>query len=562
MQAKIPSRRCRHAATPTAFLCGALALLLLSLAMATTANAAHHRKPVKLSGAAAFALPSAKQCLSGGELSLHWNRIPRVRWSRALVSVDGHRFATISQWTPVVRITGLPSGTFRLSITGLSTDWRRATASGAFHSCATHQNPEGGGGSGPESGSSGPTGPSSPEPGSYNVQNAGPYYQGFSFYVSPDGTKLEDISGTPGGNCTPGGSFYEPFFYIAEIAIEPDGSFSATKTEQGIEEGAPATFTFTFSGHFQSGAFSGSYREDVAYNTGVSHSCTSGLVSWTASRTSQGSQAPASAQPGHYNVGNSGAYYHEFSFYVSPDGSKLEDVSGTPGGNCTPGGSYYEPFFHMPEIAIEPDGSFSATETEQGIEEGAAATFTFTFSGHFHGTNSSGQGRAAGVLREDVTYANGTQYTCMSNGIPWSATHDSKAGQPSGQPAPGTYQVGNYGAYYLGFSFKVSSDGTRLLDVSGNPGGRCSPGASFSHQFYIAEIAVSGDGSFTATSSEAGQVSGHAATFTYTFSGHFHGFDSSGKTLAAGVLVEELTYANGVTYTCSSNVVPWSATSS
>jgi hypothetical protein len=55
-------------------------------------------------------------------------------------------------------------------------------------------------------------------------------------------------------------------------------------------------------------------------------------------------------------------------------------------------------------------------------------------------------------------------------------------------------------------------------------------------------------------------VSGHPATFVYTFSGHFHGFGSSGHPRAAGALRADVTYDNGASQSCTSNIVSFAAT--
>lgn len=441
MQLQVPARRHPRTIVSVALLCTFLTLLPAAFS-ARGAFAAGHDRSTRLSGAKAFVLPPARKCLSSGALTLRWKKPRHVRWIRGLVSVDGSRYTTIRGWKAVVRLHGLPSGTFVLSITGVVRGGQRATASRRFHRCGPH-----------------------------NAKSL-----------------VQDA-----------------------VAVPSSDSPSAPPP-------APPA-----------GPESG----------------------------------PSSPGPGRYTVQNAGPYLYGFSFYVSTDGKKLEDVSGTPSLRCTPGGQLSEPFFYIPEITIQPDGSFAATRTEPGVVQGAEATVTFTFSGHFHGPGSDGRGRAAGSLREEVVYTNGAKYVCTSNALPWSAVRDGGTGQVSALPSPGPYNVGNAGAYHFGFTFDVSSDATKLLDVSGNMSGHCSPGgSSFNHPLLIPEIAIDSDGSFSATRSEAGQVSGHAATFTFTFSGHFHGYDSSGRALAAGAMREDLAYSNGATFTCSSNVVPWSARSS
>jgi hypothetical protein len=73
-------------------------------------------------------------------------------------------------------------------------------------------------------------------------------------------------------------------------------------------------------------------------------------------------------------------------------------------------------------IPIAAGGSFTATATQTGVIDNSQATFTYTFSGNFHGTTTSGQARAAGQLREDITFNNGTAYSCTTGPQTWSAT--------------------------------------------------------------------------------------------------------------------------------------------
>jgi hypothetical protein len=58
--------------------------------------------------------------------------------------------------------------------------------------------------------------------------------------------------------------------------------------------------------------------------------------------------------------------------------------------------------------------------------EGVPATFTFTFSGHYHGTNGAGRGIAAGTMREDLSFTkSGVSRSCTSGPLTWSATRKS-----------------------------------------------------------------------------------------------------------------------------------------
>jgi hypothetical protein len=136
-------------------------------------------------------------------------------------------------------------------------------------------------------------------------------------------------------------------------------------------------------------------------------------------RDAQGTQAAAPATPGTYS-GNG------YTFSVSSDSSHVQNVSLAAGYHtglqCVPTASLNDTSFNIAQIAIASDGSFSGTATQTGVEGGAPATFTYTFRGHFHGTDVTGKARAAGSLREDVTYNNGTAHSCTTGTTPWTMT--------------------------------------------------------------------------------------------------------------------------------------------
>jgi hypothetical protein len=119
-----------------------------------------------------------------------------------------------------------------------------------------------------------------------------------------------------------------------------------------------------------------------------------------------------------YQSGNGG------SFTMSSDGAELQNVSVSTALACTPSFSgATADHVQFASIPVGSDGSFSSGQvTQTGTFDGQPATFTYTFSGDFHGTDSSGVSRAAGQLREDVTFSNGTSYSCTTNPQSWAAT--------------------------------------------------------------------------------------------------------------------------------------------
>jgi hypothetical protein len=341
--------------------------------------------------------------VGGRALTLQVRTLADVTWIGATVKVNGKRFKTIkrSQITRPVKLTRLPTGTFVLSITAKTSDGRSVTTTRTYHTCAMKH-----------------VKPSVISPGGYNGN-------GPSFYVSADGKQVQDVTlyaGLDNLGCTPGGRFQDSTFDIPSIAIAADGSFTGTATQTGVIDNSPATFTYTFSGHFHGTDASGderaagTWRENITYNNGTA--CTSNTNPWSATRSAQGTQIASPPQPGSYAGSGS-------SFSVSPDSAQLQDVTlyaGLDNLGCTPSGRFQDSTFNIPSMAIAADGSFAGTATQTGVEDGSPATFTYTFSGHFHGTDASGDERAAGTWRENITYNSGTAYTCTSNTNPWSAT--------------------------------------------------------------------------------------------------------------------------------------------
>jgi hypothetical protein len=130
---------------------------------------------------------------------------------------------------------------------------------------------------------------SAPPAGSYtgvNPQNGG----AIEFYVPSNRKSLQDVS-IPSVYlaCTPGGGMTADHLDIASVPLAANGSFSATTTQQGVFEGVPATFTYTFQGNFHgvnpSGAAraAGMFRESVTFTNSKANDCTSNDQSWTAS---------------------------------------------------------------------------------------------------------------------------------------------------------------------------------------------------------------------------------------------------------------------------------------
>jgi hypothetical protein len=238
------------------------------------------------------------------------------------------------------------------------------------------------------------------------------------------------------------------------------------------------------------------------------------------------------------------------SFYVSPDGGAVQDVLVNdvylP---CAPGGSLRD-HIGIGQIPVAADGSFSATTTQAGVINNTPATYTYTFSGQFNATNVTGS------FREDISYNNGTSYTCTSNPQSWTTSRDAQGIQTPSSPPPGSYS--GYGGGDA-VSFYVSQDGGQLQDVFVNdPYLPCAPGSSLRDHISIGAVAIAADGSFTSVTHQTGIVNDASTAFTYTFSGH--GASSAGTERLAGTFREDVSYTSGASYSCSTDDQAWSVT--
>ncbi len=320
--------------------------------------------------------------------------------------------------------------------------------------------------------------------GSYSAGGNSDYY-GFSFFVSPGGTSILNISVDSDVTCSPAGSFPgSNQIVIPRVAIAPNGTFVGSTTDNGAFDNADAKFTYFFAGHFRPATSAGpptaagTLRQDIVFAAnGTRETCTSNLESWAATHDPQPAPARTVAVPGSYSAGGNSDYYG-FSFFVSPGGAKLVNVAVDAGLECTPAGSF--PRFNeivIPNVAIAANGSFSGTATQHGVFDNANAEFTYSFAGYFEGATPAGPETLAGTLSEGVVFAaNGTTETCTSNLQPWSATHDPQPAPARTVVVPGSYSAGGNNDYY-GFTFSVSSGS--LTNISVDAGVECTPAGSF-----------------------------------------------------------------------------------
>ena len=412
-------------------------------------------------------------------------------------------------------------------------------------------------------------------PGSYTAPVSSGHFYGFSFFVAPGGTSLLNVAVTDIVACTPAGSFPDvDQLVIPQVTVQPNGSFSATAAEEGVFDNAKAKFTFSFAGRFKPATAAGpptaagTLRDNVVFAAnGTTETCTTNVQPWTATHDPQPAPSKTSAAAGSYSAPVSSGHFYGFSFFVAPGGTSLLNVAVTDIVACTPAGSFPDvDQLVIPQVTVQPNGSFSGTGTQQGVFDNAKAKFTYSFAGHFEGATPSGPLTVAGTLRDSVVFpANGTTETCTTNNQPWTATHDPQPAPSKTSAAAGSYSAAVSSGHFYGFSFNALPGGRSLSNISVMDIVACTPTGSFptTSQLVIPEVAVQPNGSFATTTSQQGVFDNAKAKFTYSFAGHFEGATPTGPLTVAGTLREDIVFpANGTTETCTTNNQPWVASRS
>ena len=412
-------------------------------------------------------------------------------------------------------------------------------------------------------------------PGSYSAPESGGHFYGFSFFVSPGGSALLNVAVTDVVSCSPAGSFPgTDQLVIPSIAIQPNGTFAATATQQGVFDNAKARFSYAFAGRFKPATSAGpptaagTLRDTVTFPaSGTTETCTTNVQPWAATHDPQAAPTTSAAVPGSYSAAESGGHFYGFSFFVLPGGTSLVNVAVTDIISCTPAGSFPgSDQLVIPQVTVQPNGAFSGTGVQNGLFDNTPARFSYSFAGHFEGATPSGPLTVAGTLREDVVFpASGTTETCTTNLQPWVATHDPQAGPTKSSAEAGSYSAAESGGHFYGFSFSVPPGGRSLTNLSVTDIVACAPAGSFpgSSQLVIPVVSVQPNGSFAATTSQQGVFDNATAKFTYSFAGQFEGATPSGVETVAGTLREDIAFpANGTTESCTTNDQPWVATRS
>ncbi len=122
---------------------------------------------------------------------------------------------------------------------------------------------------------------------------------------------------------------------------------------------------------------------------------------------------------------------------------------------------------------------------------------------------------------------------------------------------PGPYSGADVGS----ITFDVAPGGRTMLNVYvPTTFLNCTPSGTINDQFEMLQVAIKSNGSFSATTSQRGVLSGSNAKFTYTLAGHFQPATRSTPASAAGTWRENIVFASGTLASCTSNKQTWTAT--
>jgi hypothetical protein len=207
----------------------------------------------------------------------------------------------------------------------------------------------------------------------------------------------------------------------------------------------------------------------------------------------------------------------------------------------------------MPAVAVNAAGSFVGSRTDTGILNGQAANYSFRFAGNFHSLAPDAAFRAAGTMRETISFPD-SGVTCTSNTLSWVAERDVQPVQQATPPPTGTYAGLSP---FSGLSFTVGSS-TSIQNVSEFLQLNCSNDTALDDTLIVPSATINADGSFAATTTSTGILNGHPTDFTYTFRGNFHSTGPDDAERSAGTMRESLTFTDN-SVTCTSNTQAWAA---
>jgi hypothetical protein len=209
----------------------------------------------------------------------------------------------------------------------------------------------------------------------------------------------------------------------------------------------------------------------------------------------------------------------------------------------------------VPAATINTDGSFTTSRTDTGIRNGQTANYNFTFRGNFHSVGADSAFRAAGTMRETISFPD-SGVTCTTNTLAWAAERDTQPAQHNTAPPAGSY---SYSALSpsVGLSFTVASS-TSIQNISDQLGLNCSDNTTLADTLVVPAATINTAGSFATSRTDTGILNGHPTNYTYTFRGNFHSIGPDDAERAAGTMRESLTFTD-TSVTCTTNTLAWAA---
>jgi hypothetical protein len=269
-----------------------------------------------------------------------------------------------------------------------------------------------------------------PRPGSHsglNPQNG----SGLTFFITADRHSLQDVlvAHVVLGCTTPGPASLSDHVDVGRIPIGADGSFASTTRQDGVlTSGVRARFTYVFNGHVHGddarglARIAGTFRENITWNDGTAHSCTSNRVSFgTVWESAQAARQLPDPRPGAW-AGLNPQNGSGLAFSIAPNRRRIRDVTISHVYlYCTPAGARaVSASFLLRSVPIARNGSFAATRAQRSVVNGVRTRVTYELRGHVHGDDANGRARLAGMFRETETFGT-SRRRCTSNWVSFQA---------------------------------------------------------------------------------------------------------------------------------------------
>jgi hypothetical protein len=375
---------------------------------------------------------------------------------------------------------------------------------------------------------------------------------GLHFFVSSGHPKVQDVSDAWQLHCSDNNALDDALI-VPAAPLNTDGSFATSRTDTGILNGQVAKYAYHFAGDFTWSSTSGvgaagTMRETVSFpDSGVT--CTTNTVAWTAERDIQPAQTNTAPPAGSYTGLSPRTGLH---FFVSFAHTKVQDVSDSWQLHCSDNNALDDALI-VPAASINADGSFATSRTDAGILKGQAVDYSYRFRGNFHSVGADGAFRAAGTMRETVSFPD-SGVTCTTDTVPWTAERDIQPAQTGTAPPAGGYTGLSP---RTGLTFTVASS-TSIQNVSDPWQLHCSDNNALDDGLIVPAATINADGSFAATVHSSGILNGHPTDYTYTFRGNFHSIGPDQTERAAGTMRETVTFTD-TNVMCTTDTLAWTA---